>query len=99
MRNADRIISATLRVVVRTRAMLGLCADYLGRGLCLLHYDRGQQQGGGQVMGYTVRLDGHKITYIGDYACFSCGYVDNDKSFFYERNGNLYCSLHSEEAN
>lgn len=50
-------------------------------------------------MGYTVRLDGHKITYIGDYACFSCGYVDNDKSFFYERNGNLYCSLHSEEAN
>lgn len=50
-------------------------------------------------MGYTVKLNGGKITYVGDYQCASCGYVDNDKSFFYEKEGGLYCSLHSEEAN
>jgi|688.fasta_scaffold137461_7 hypothetical protein len=50
-------------------------------------------------MSYTVRLNNGKVTYVGDYQCVSCGYVDDDKSFFYERKGLLYCSLHSEEAN
>ena len=26
--------------------------------------------------------------------CFECGWFDNDKSFFYEREGEQYCSLH-----
>jgi len=45
---------------------------------------------------YTVRLDGGKITYIGANECQECGYVDNDSSFFYEKEGKLFCSLHKE---
>jgi hypothetical protein len=45
---------------------------------------------------YTVRLDGRKITYLGANKCQECGYVDDDASFFYEREGKSYCSLHKE---
>jgi hypothetical protein len=47
---------------------------------------------------YTVRLDGRKITYLGANECQECGYVDNDSSFFYEKEGKLFCSLHKGEA-
>ena len=46
---------------------------------------------------YTVRLDKGKIEYIADYSCKECGWVDNDSSFFYEKNNELYCSLHKGE--
>ena len=50
---------------------------------------------------YTVRLDKGKITYMADYKCAECGWVNNDRSFFYEREGesNLYCSLHVNKEN
>jgi hypothetical protein len=47
---------------------------------------------------YTVRLDGGKITYLGANECQECGYIDNDSSFFYEKEGKLFCSLHKGEA-
>jgi hypothetical protein len=46
---------------------------------------------------YTVILDKGKITYKGSYQCYECGWVDNDRTFFYERENELYCSLHKEE--
>ncbi|MGA0877309.1 MAG: hypothetical protein ACO3QZ_05395 [Candidatus Nanopelagicaceae bacterium] len=49
-------------------------------------------------MGYTVRLIGNKIEYIGAYSCADCGYVDDDRDFFYEVKGELYCSLHKNRA-
>lgn len=45
---------------------------------------------------YTVNLDRGRITYKGDYQCYECGWVDNDRTFFYERTGQMYCSLHKE---
>lgn len=30
--------------------------------------------------------------------CFECGWFDSDKSFFYERGGEQYCSLHINEG-
>jgi len=47
---------------------------------------------------YTVRLDNGAIHYIGNYKCAECGWVDNDISFFTEREDNLYCSLHKGEG-
>jgi hypothetical protein len=46
---------------------------------------------------YTVRLTGGKVEYIADYSCKECGWVDNDRSFFYEKDNELYCSLHKED--
>ena len=43
---------------------------------------------------YTVKLNDGRIEYVADYSCDECGWVDNDRSFFYEKNGKLYCSLH-----
>ena len=45
---------------------------------------------------YIVRLDKGKITYINQGECAECGWIDKDFSFFYEREGELYCSLHKE---
>jgi hypothetical protein len=45
---------------------------------------------------YTVKLNNGKISYEADYSCKECGWVDNDRSFFYEKNNELYCSLHKE---
>jgi hypothetical protein len=50
-------------------------------------------------MSYTVKLSGKGIEYIGDYSCVYCGYVDNDRSFFYEVKGELFCSLHKGAHN
>jgi len=30
------------------------------------------------------------------YKCVECDWLDSDPSFFYEREGELYCSLHIE---
>lgn len=49
-------------------------------------------------MGYTVRLSGVGIQYLADYSCANCGYADDDRSFFYEVEGSLYCSLHKDRA-
>ena len=46
---------------------------------------------------YTVKLENKKVTYAADYQCEYCGWVDNDRSFFYETDGKLYCSLHKEQ--
>jgi hypothetical protein len=45
---------------------------------------------------YTVKLDNRRVTYVADYQCEYCGWVDNDRSFFYETDGKLYCSLHKK---
>lgn len=47
---------------------------------------------------YTVRLDSDGIKYIADYECKECGYSDNDKGFFTEIEGDLYCSLHNKRG-
>lgn len=47
--------------------------------------------------GYTVTLDNNGITYTARNKCAECGWVDNDPSFFTERDGELYCSLHIEK--
>ena len=46
------------------------------------------------IVNYTVKLENNSIRYIADNECIECGYVDNDKSFFYAHHGKLYCSLH-----
>ncbi len=45
---------------------------------------------------YKVRLDSGRIEYIADYACKECRYASNDKDFFTEIEGELYCSLHNK---
>lgn len=50
------------------------------------------------IVNYTVKLENNSIQYIADNECFECGYVDNDKSFFYVHHGKLYCSLHIPEG-
>ena len=50
------------------------------------------------IVNYTVKLENNSIQYIADNECFGCGYVDNDKSFFYVHHGKLYCSLHIPEG-
>jgi exopolyphosphatase/pppGpp-phosphohydrolase len=45
---------------------------------------------------YKVRLDNGRIEYIADYACKECRYASNDKDFFTEIEGELYCSLHKK---
>jgi hypothetical protein len=49
-------------------------------------------------MSYTVRLSGGKIEYLGQYECATCGWVDNDESYFYKVGGRLFCSLHKGEG-
>lgn len=51
-----------------------------------------------QMESYTVRLDNGKITYSpSTYECDGCGWVSKDRSFFYEKDNKLVCSLHLEE--
>ena len=45
---------------------------------------------------YKVRLDNGRIEYVADYACKKCRSASNDKDFFTEIEGELYCSLHNE---
>ena len=46
---------------------------------------------------YIVRLNKGSIEYINPDKCHECGWTDTDPSFFYERDGNFYCSLHKEK--
>lgn len=46
---------------------------------------------------YIVRLDNGAITYVNNGKCAECGWQDTDFSFFYEREGNFYCSLHKDK--
>jgi hypothetical protein len=51
-----------------------------------------------QMESYTVRLDNGKITYSpSTYECDDCGWAYQDRSFFYEKDNKLVCSLHLEE--
>lgn len=47
---------------------------------------------------YTVKLNARgkgSIEYSpSTYGCDYCGWTDTDKSFFYEYEGAIYCSLH-----
>lgn len=45
---------------------------------------------------YSVILREGAITYMANYKCAECGWVDNDREFFYEVEGELYCSLHKD---
>jgi hypothetical protein len=46
---------------------------------------------------YTVRLENGRIAYMGENECYECGWVSNDETFFYERDGRKYCSLHIDK--
>lgn len=47
---------------------------------------------------YKVKLDSGRIEYIADYACKECRYASNDKDYFTEIEGELYCSLHKKRG-